>query len=98
MNETTVSADNIFGARYLRHPYIAYTLREAIQLARGTRELRLQPPPASLQEAREIIADLVRTSAFNWITGQAALDLLDAAIDGRDLAANSRLVPSTTPP
>lgn len=55
------------------------------------RQLILQPPPASLEEARDVVKLMMSTACHAWITGMAALDVLDAAIDGRDLAESCRL-------
>ena len=88
---TTATIDLLSGRQDLGHPHFNYKLSDAIQLARNVSDLRLQSAPQSLQEVRALVADLVGNSGFNWITGQAALDLLDAAIDGRNLLNDSRL-------
>lgn len=76
----------------IKHPYTEYSLAEALGLAVGHRQLCLKPAPTSLEEAREVIREMADVSGFNWITGKAALDVLDAAIDGRDLTNDNRLI------
>lgn len=76
----------------VRHPFTDYSLADAVQLARGHRSLCLQPEPATLEEVREVIREMSRRADFLWMTGMAALDVLDAIIDGRDLRADCRFL------
>lgn len=76
----------------IRHPYADYSIAEAVQLAITHRDLCLLPKPTTLQEAREVVRSMAVRAPFNWLTGLAALDLLDAAIDGRDLTRDCRLL------
>lgn len=73
------------------HPYTEYTLHDAVRLAVSNRQLQILPPPANLEEAREVIRAMAARGGV-WITGMAALDVLDAAIDGRDLTQSCRIV------
>lgn len=76
----------------IKHPYADYTLTDALHLATGHRNLCLKPAPTTLEEAREVVKEMDDRSGFNWITGKTALDVLDAAIDGRDLTQSSRMI------
>lgn len=76
----------------IKHPFADYCLTDALHLATGNRSLCLKPAPTSLEEAREVVREMQARSSFTWITGMTALDVLDAAIDGRDLAQSSRMV------
>jgi len=76
----------------INHPYADYSLVDAARLACGQRKMSLQPGPTTLEGVREVIRDMISRAPFNWITGQAALDVLDAAIDGRDLQKDCRLL------
>ena len=81
-----------FGAVDIKHPFAQYTLSQAVALAKQTAMLRDDPAVTSLSEAREAIQGAVKRSDHHWITGYAALDVLDAAIDGRDLSKDCRLI------
>jgi hypothetical protein len=78
-----------FGHAEVSHPYSAYKLSEAVKMARGFDE-----EVNSLVEARTLITDTARKCGFTWITGAVALDVLDAAIDGRDLLKDCRIMES----
>lgn len=73
------------------HPYTEYTLQDAVRLAVSNRQLQLLAPPTSLAEVRLVIQGMVDRGGV-WMTGMAALDVLDAAIDGRDLRHSCRFV------
>ena len=78
-------------AGYALHEPLFHKLRYAISLARKVSDLDLQSAPQSPQEVRALVTDLAGDSGVNWITGQVALVLLDAAIDGRNLLNDPRL-------
>ncbi|MFZ3139141.1 hypothetical protein [Polaromonas sp.] len=80
-----------FGSPNLTHPYVKYSLGEAVALAKNSASLN-DEPIESLGAARTEIERVMRAGGYNWITGQVALDVLDVAIDGRDLLAECRLV------
>lgn len=81
-----------FGQPDIKHPYKEYRLSDAVQLAVNLASLRRHDPVTSLRLAREVVQDELSVVAFSWITGYVAMDVLDAAIDGRDLHNNSRLL------
>jgi hypothetical protein len=87
--DTTLKHDT-FGHADVRHPYAHYCLSEAVRLARGIALVREQPMD-SLVQARTMIAAAARCGGI-WLTGVAALDVLDLAIDGRDLATDCRVL------
>ena len=76
----------------LRHPYSDYTLKQAIRLATSTAYFAELEVPKNLPEVRRFISDMLKRSDHNWITAMVALDLLDAAIDGRDLTKSCRIL------
>lgn len=83
-----------FGYPDIRHPHTEYSLAKAVSLAKGIMSISdpASTGPGSLGEARSVIEESASRKDHVWITGMAALDVLDAAIDGRDLAAGNRLV------
>lgn len=81
-----------FGSPEIKHPYAEYKLSDAVLLARHTANLRNCKPVHSLIDAREVIKEASARSQHLWITGNCALDVLDAAIDGKDLSLRSRLL------
>lgn len=76
----------------VRHPFANYSLSDAVKLADSNRNLNLLPPVESLAEAREVVQGMSNRAGGTWITGMAALDVLDAAIENRDLRASCRLI------
>lgn len=76
----------------IHHPFADYTLADAVKLANNNRNLNLLPPVESLSEAREVVQAMVNRAGFLWITGMAALDVLDAAIENRELDESCRLI------
>ena len=76
----------------IEHPHTDYSLEEAVQLAVDRRRLCFSSEPANFIEVRETIKEMAERAGFNWLTGAAALDVLDAAIDGIDLNKGSRLL------
>ncbi|MCC8345301.1 hypothetical protein LNN35_21295 [Pseudomonas stutzeri] len=88
MNVTLPSLDAL---PVIRHPYADYGLDEAVRLAVATKRIRMEPEPKNLIEVRETIEDMAKRASHLWCTGMAALDVLDAAIDGRDLRQSCRL-------
>lgn len=87
---TRPSADT-FGHPEVKHPYSPYSLSDAVKLARGIASIR-EETVSSLVEARTLIQRSAENSGHNWITGAVALDVLDAAIDGRDLLEDNRII------
>lgn len=73
------------------HPYTEYSLQDAVRLAVSNRQIQQLAPPTNLVEARQVIQDMASRGGM-WMTGMAALDVLDAAIDGRDLRQSCRFV------
>ena len=69
----------------LKHPFRDISLADAINIANGIASLRLDPPPHDLREVRALFVDQIQKAGHVWITGLAALDLLDAAIENRDI-------------
>ena len=59
-------------------------------LAKGSASFN-DTPITSLAAARAEIGRVMHSIRHTWLTGFAALDVLDAAIDGRDLLADCRL-------
>lgn len=86
MNESTLVQQEI------KHPYADYKLSNAVALAKQLDSSAFDAPTASLVDARDVIAHVVAQIQHQWITGYCALDVLDAAIDGRDLTTNCRLI------
>ena len=76
----------------VRHPFADYSLSDAVKLADSNRSLNLLPPVESLAEAREVVQGMSSRAGGTWTTGMAALDVLDAAIENRDLRASCRLI------
>lgn len=86
------NALDLSGVTNVRHPFADYTLTDAVRLANNNRSLNLLPPVQSLGEAREVVQHMASHAGFTWITGMVALDVLDAAIENRDLRASCRLI------
>lgn len=80
-----------FGSPNITHPYSKYSLAEAVALAKNSASLN-DEPIESLGTARTEIKRVMSACGHNWITGHVALDVLDAAIDGRDLLNDCRLI------
>ena len=74
----------------ISHPYAEYTLMDAVNLATNSCRAFNRPIPATLAEVRDVIVRMQQSASHLWITGMAALDVLDAAIDGRDLTKDCR--------
>ncbi len=64
-----------------RHPHYELTLSDAVAIAEGIASVRLEPPPRTLAEAKALIKHNLDRTSHVWITGTAALELLDAAIE-----------------
>lgn len=75
----------------VKHPYTEFTLEDAIDIAVNNRNLCRQPMPTDLQGVRKVILDIQEAAGFNWITGMAALDVLDVAISGKPEHATWRI-------
>lgn len=76
----------------IQHPYSQYTLKDAVHLAVSNAQAFDHPVPATLPEVRDHIKAMAQRSGHNWITGAVALDVLDAAIDNRNLLEDCRIV------
>lgn len=85
------TAVETFGHPNLNHPYTKYSLGEAVALTKGSASFN-DTPIESLAAARAEIQRVMKATRHTWLTGLATLDVLDAAIDGRDLLADCRLV------
>ena len=81
--------DLLFGMKDVRHPFEDYCLSDAMKVARGIASLN-DLEVNSAQQARELIKKSMASAGHLWITGMAALDVMDAAIDGRDLLKSNR--------
>jgi hypothetical protein len=84
----------LFGLTDVKHPYYDYRLSDALQLAQNLAQLRATEriELTSAEQARQVIKESLASAGHVWITGMAALDVLDAAIDGKDLLNNNRFV------
>ena len=80
-----------FGHENLKHPFEDYCLADAVRLANAEQSLCLKPNVTSLVQAREVVKAMFKSFSHTWITGFCALDVLDAAIDGRDLKTDNRI-------
>ena len=76
----------------IQHPYTNYTLGEAVALAINNAKMFREKVPTTLIEVRDYISGMMQRVDYQWLTGYAALDVLDAAIDGKDLT-KERLFP-----
>lgn len=76
----------------IQHPYTDFSLGQTIALAVNNAKAFFRKEPKNLQEVRDYFQDQITRVGHQWITGYAALDLLDAAIDGKDIRKNSRLL------
>lgn len=84
-------SDTILGHANLKHPFADHSLADAVKIANNIKSLSLQRPVATLAEAREVIREAAKSAGHVWITGSCALDVLDAAIDGKDLSQRNRI-------
>lgn len=87
----TASHPSLDALPVIRHPYAEYCLGDAVRLAVDYKRLRMEPEPKTLIEVRDVIVDMANRASHLWCTGMAALDVLDAAIDARDLRKSCRL-------
>lgn len=76
----------------VHHPFADFSLSDAVKLANSNRSLNLLPPVESLTEVQEEVRGMYGRSGGTWITGMAALDVLDAAIENRNLRESCRLI------
>lgn len=67
-----------------RHPHYDLTLSDAVAVAEGIASVRLQSPPSTFAEARILVKQALDRTSHVWITGTAALELLDAAIQAAE--------------
>ena len=88
---TTVRGGETFGHENLKHPLEDYCLADAVRLANAEQSICLKPNVTSLIQAREVVKAMFKSMSHTWITGCCALDVLDAAIDGRDLKTDNRI-------
>lgn len=91
MHPQSPVSSNINELLSLQHPHAQFTVRNAIELAVKASEEEQKPQPRTLRQVRDAIQARCDGLPHIWLTGMAALDVLDAAIDGRDLAESSRL-------
>lgn len=82
---------NISELLSLQHPHAQFTVRDAVELALEASQEDQKPRPRTLRQVRDTIQVKCDALPHIWLKGMAALDVLDAAIDGRDLAESSRL-------
>lgn len=84
----------LFGLPNVKHPYSDYRLSDALQLAQNIAQLRATEriELKSAEQARQVVKESLASAGHLWITGMTALDVLDAAIDGKDLLKNTRLI------
>ena len=66
----------------VNHPFTQYTLADAVNLAVANAKAFDHNVPGTLTEVREYIKGMYARCGHNWLTGAAALDVLDAAIAG----------------
>lgn len=96
MNQNANNADlrtmPVFDENYqnIQHPFTNYSLGEAIALAVNNAKMFGQKVPTTLRETRDYISDMMQRMDHQWLTGYAALDVLDAAIDGKDITKECR--------
>jgi hypothetical protein len=81
-----------FGHLNIRHPYEDYCLADAVLLANAEQSLGFKPKVESLAQAREVVKVAFKKMKHNWITGCCSLDVLDAAIDSKNLKTDNRIV------
>jgi len=74
----------------ISHPLVEYSLGEAVAQAVNHAGVFGRKAPVSLREVRDYIKNLMQGTGDQWLTGYAALDVLDAAIDGKDVTKNHR--------
>jgi len=63
-----------------RHSLYDLALSDALAIAEGIASVRLEPPPTTFAEARDLIKQSLDRTSHVWLTGTAALELLDAVI------------------
>lgn len=73
------------------HPHCDLTLTHTIKLAQQEARMFGLPNPNSLEDVRSQFKRAFQNAGFVWITGMAALDLLDAVIDGKDIRKHARV-------
>ncbi len=88
-NSAAPNVPETFGHSEVKHPYCDCTLSHAVKVAQGIASLNFQTI-SSLTQARSLIEASMKNCGHVWITGAAALDVLDAAIDGRDIETDNR--------
>lgn len=66
--------------RDISHPHYALTLTQVVAIANGIASHREEAPPSTLVEARALIQQASDRTSHLWITGIAALELLDTAV------------------
>lgn len=77
----------------IHHPHMIFTLSDAVTLATDDAKKFKLAVPTSLVEVRDHIMKMQSRAdcQSHWLQGHAALDVLDAAIDGRDIIKGGRL-------
>jgi hypothetical protein len=72
------------------HPRCNFSVGEAIALAINNAMWLNRRKPTTLQEVRDYICEMFDRVGCNWLTGLAALDVLDAVIDGKVINQSCR--------
>jgi len=88
---------NTFGVDDIKHPYSKYKLSDAVALAMNIASISGESVK-SMVEARAVVDRSRKSCDHTWITGDVAMDLFDAAIDGFDIAMGTRMVGTDTRP
>ena len=78
----------------ITHPHAEYKLADAVELVVGHCRLFGRQEPSSLAEVRVELERLHAEVSHTWLTVNAALDVVEAAIDGKDLSASNRICPN----
>lgn len=76
----------------IQHPYTNYSLADAVRMAKNHAKWLGYPPLDTFVKVRDLIQSMMDRVGHTWLTGAAALDVLDAYIDDRDLTQDCRLV------
>lgn len=68
----------------LNHCYTKYTLREAVQMVVNSAE-KHSIVLTDASDAQSYLAAELQNCTFNWITGQTAMELITAYIEGKPI-------------
>lgn len=80
----------------IRHPHTEYTLADAVEMVVGNCRLFGRAEPVSLQQVRDELERMHAEVSHTWLTVRAGLDVLDAALDGKDLNVGNRICQPNT--